>query len=72
MWWKLTSETKGVRRTQRFRRVIIASGHHSLPSIPTFPGQETFNGQITHRYLTPPLVITWVASHLITLLNHIV
>jgi len=30
--------------------VIVASGHFSVPHVPTFPGIETFNGRVLHAH----------------------
>ncbi len=35
---------------QTFDYVIVASGHYSVPHIPSFPGIETFPGIVTHAH----------------------
>jgi len=42
-------------RTRRYRGVIIANGHHSIPILPQFPGQ--FDGVTLHskQYRTPEI-----------------
>jgi trimethylamine monooxygenase len=36
--------------SEEFDFVICASGHFSIPHIPTFEGIETFNGRILHSH----------------------
>lgn len=35
---------------ERFDHVVVASGHFSVPNIPTFAGLETFNGRVMHAH----------------------
>ena len=35
---------------ERFDYVIVASGHYSVPNIPTFPGIEKFPGRVMHAH----------------------
>lgn len=33
-----------------FDRVVVASGHFSVPNVPEYPGFDTFNGRILHAH----------------------
>ncbi len=48
--WAVTTSTTG-RRT--YQHVVIAIGHHGVPSMPTFPGK--FDGEVmhSHAYVDP-------------------
>ena len=35
---------------ERFDYVIVASGHYSVPNVPTFPGIEKFPGRVMHAH----------------------
>jgi len=35
---------------ERFDYVIVASGHYSVPNVPTFPGIEKFPGRVLHAH----------------------
>ena len=35
---------------QEFDYVIVASGHYSVPNVPTFPGIEKFPGRVLHAH----------------------
>ena len=35
---------------ERFDYVIVASGHYSVPNIPTFAGIEEFPGHVLHAH----------------------
>merc|ERR1719204_2922711 len=35
---------------QEFDYVIVASGHYSVPNVPTFPGIEKFPGRVMHAH----------------------
>jgi len=35
---------------QRFTHVIVASGHYSVPHVPSFPGIEKFPGRVMHAH----------------------
>ncbi|GFO07532.1 flavin-containing monooxygenase, partial [Plakobranchus ocellatus] len=37
-------------RTETFDAVIVANGKFSVPSIPTLPGMDTFQGQVMHSH----------------------
>ena len=37
---------------ERFDYVIVASGHYSVPNIPTFAGIEKFPGPVLHAHMT--------------------
>ena len=42
----------------RFDYVVVASGHYSVPHVPTFPGVEKFPGRVLHAHdfrLSSPL-----------------
>lgn len=45
----------GEKFTKTFDGVMVCTGHHVTPSWPSFPGQDTFKGQIlhTHSYKKP-------------------
>ena len=34
----------------RFDYVVVASGHYSVPHVPTFPGVEKFPGRVLHAH----------------------
>ncbi|KAL3248248.1 hypothetical protein MRX96_056655 [Rhipicephalus microplus] len=54
--WDVTYRTKGQPpRTETFDGVMICSGHHVIPHVPTFKGLEKFKGQVfhTHDYKIP-------------------
>ena len=34
----------------RFDHVVVASGHYSVPHVPTFPGVEKFPGRVLHAH----------------------
>lgn len=40
--WLVHSSQGGVRRTEHFRRVVVATGRHIAASVPSIPGMETF------------------------------
>merc|ERR1712088_439055 len=35
---------------ERFDYVVVASGHYSVPNVPTFPGVEKFPGRVLHAH----------------------
>jgi trimethylamine monooxygenase len=35
---------------QRFSHVVVASGHYSVPHVPSFPGIERFPGRVMHAH----------------------
>lgn len=55
--WDVEVEDMQTKRTfsEAFDGVMVCTGHHVTPSLATFPGQETFKGQIihTHSYKKP-------------------
>ncbi|PAU80538.1 potassium transporter [Halovibrio salipaludis] len=40
----------GASRTETFDRVIVGTGHFSIPNVPEFPGFERFPGRILHSH----------------------
>ncbi|RWS27198.1 dimethylaniline monooxygenase [N-oxide-forming] 5-like protein [Leptotrombidium deliense] len=50
--WKVTSVDKLNQKTDErvFDAVLVCSGHHVKPLIPTFYGQEKFKGKIIHSH----------------------
>ena len=38
----------GARRWRRYGRLVIANGHNWSPKWPTYPGQDTFTGELLH------------------------
>ncbi|MFE6287017.1 flavin-containing monooxygenase [Streptomyces sp. NPDC057877] len=50
MWTVVSRDAQGSMAARRFERVIVASGHNSVPSMPTPlpPGADTFAGTILH------------------------
>ena len=36
--------------SETFDYVIVASGHYSVPNVPTFPGIEKFPGRVMHAH----------------------
>ena len=55
--WKVTFRDMKTNEIQSevFDGVMVATGHHVKPLVPTFPGQEKFKGKIihTHSYKRP-------------------
>lgn len=51
-WLNLDTHQTG---TDLFNGVMVCTGHHVTPLVPTFPGQEKFRGVIhhTHGYKKP-------------------
>ena len=37
-------------RTERFDRVVVATGHFSTPNVPHFDGLDRFNGRVLHAH----------------------
>merc|ERR1711974_126871 len=35
---------------ERFDYVVVATGHFSVPNVPTFPGVEKFPGRVLHAH----------------------
>ena len=51
--WKVTVanvKNENEKESQVFDGVMIATGHHVIPLMPKFPGQETFKGQMFHTH----------------------
>ncbi|RWS24930.1 hypothetical protein B4U80_04965, partial [Leptotrombidium deliense] len=50
--WKVTAKNKESEKTFScvFDGVMVCNGHHVIPNIPTFPGQDNFNGKIMHTH----------------------
>jgi hypothetical protein len=59
--WDVTLETGGERRTERYRAVLVANGHHWNPRWPepAFPGSEEFSGEQihVHHYREPDVLV---------------
>ena len=50
-WRVFTQDCKTGRKTSDvFDGVMVCTGHHVLPLVPQFPGQERFSGQILHTH----------------------
>ncbi|SFO58937.1 trimethylamine monooxygenase [Pseudonocardia ammonioxydans] len=50
--FRLTVEDleQGVSRDEEFDHVIVATGHFSIPNVPSYPGFEQFPGRILHSH----------------------
>lgn len=50
--FRLTIEDleRGVSRDEEFDYVVVASGHFSVPNVPSYPGFEQFPGRILHSH----------------------
>ncbi|TDU02143.1 trimethylamine monooxygenase [Streptomyces sp. 846.5] len=50
--FQVTVESYGDRsaRTEEFDRVIIGTGHFSIPNMPEYPGFDTFPGRVLHSH----------------------
>ena len=48
--WDVTvrDRASGVARTMQYAGVVVANGHNWWPKIPTYPGQDSFTGEILH------------------------
>ena len=60
--WKVTLEdADGARRSERYRAVVVANGHHWKPRWPepSFPGAESFEGEQmhVHHYREPDVLV---------------
>jgi len=42
--WVIHSTQGGIRRTEAFHRVVVATGRHVAAEVPSIPGMETFTG----------------------------
>lgn len=50
-WIVTTKDAKdGSTEEEEFDGVLVCVGHHVFPKIPTFPGQEKFQGSIVHTH----------------------
>jgi len=49
-WVVTTRHHDGSRRRRRFGHVVVATGHHWSPRVPSIPGDETFPGRRTHSF----------------------
>lgn len=41
---------EGITRTEEFDQVVVASGHFSIPNVPSYPGFDEFPGRILHSH----------------------
>eukprot|EP00117_Sycon_ciliatum_P024226 scpid37421/ scgid20379/ Dimethylaniline monooxygenase [N-oxide-forming] 5; Dimethylaniline oxidase 5; Hepatic flavin-containing monooxygenase 5 len=48
VWTIRTQSANKAERTVVVKNVAVATGHHALPIMPSFPGQETFKGELLH------------------------
>jgi dimethylaniline monooxygenase (N-oxide forming) len=59
--WEVTVEDAEGRRTERYRAVLVANGHHWNPRWPepAFPGAEEFSGEQVHvhHYREPDVLV---------------
>jgi cation diffusion facilitator CzcD-associated flavoprotein CzcO len=59
--WEVTVEGEGGRRTERYRAVMVANGHHWDPRWPEppFPGSDQFSGEQmhAHHYREPEVLV---------------
>ncbi|MEZ5117616.1 MAG: NAD(P)-binding domain-containing protein [Candidatus Nanopelagicales bacterium] len=48
--WDVTVRYRGTgeERTLRYAGVVVANGHNWWPKVPTYPGQDSFTGQVIH------------------------
>ncbi|KAH8886379.1 flavin-containing monooxygenase 9 [Thozetella sp. PMI_491] len=46
--WELVTEADGAKTTQQFDKVVVSNGLVYKPTVPTFEGQEKFQGTILH------------------------
>lgn len=53
--WEVTTDSPRGLAKQRFHAVMVCSGHHSVPRMPTFKGMGTFKGiqMHSHAYKDP-------------------
>ncbi|XP_040068438.1 flavin-containing monooxygenase 5-like [Ixodes scapularis] len=50
-WDVVVKDLNGnVERRETFDAVLVASGHHGFPNVPTFKGMEKFKGKIVHTH----------------------
>jgi dimethylaniline monooxygenase (N-oxide forming) len=59
--WEVTVEDGGSERSERYRAVLVANGHHWNPRWPepAFPGSEEFDGEQihVHHYREPDVLV---------------
>lgn len=50
--WKVTTKNleTGKVSSEVFEGVMVCTGHHGTVSMPTFPGQDRFQGEVTHTH----------------------
>ncbi|WP_433272913.1 flavin-containing monooxygenase [Actinosynnema sp. CS-041913] len=49
--WLVTSRDRnGLRRYRQYGHVVVATGHHWSPRLPSLPGDETFPGRRLHSF----------------------
>mmetsp|Transcript_23510 Transcript_23510/g.51596 ORF Transcript_23510/g.51596 Transcript_23510/m.51596 type:complete len:552 (+) Transcript_23510:253-1908(+) len=48
--WRVTFSSNGVEKSEEFDAVLVATGHHSTPRMPSFPGMDEFEGQQMHSH----------------------
>ncbi|GFQ93172.1 dimethylaniline monooxygenase 5, partial [Trichonephila clavata] len=50
--WQVTSKRlkDGAINTEEFDGVLLATGHHSCPQMPDFPGLKSFKGDVIHTH----------------------
>jgi cation diffusion facilitator CzcD-associated flavoprotein CzcO len=46
--WDVTVTTDDGTETRRYAGVVVANGHNWFPKMPSYPGQERFQGEIIH------------------------
>jgi cation diffusion facilitator CzcD-associated flavoprotein CzcO len=60
-WEVAVEDSSGERRTERYRAVLVANGHHWNPRWPepAFPGSEEFDGEQihVHHYREPDVLV---------------
>ncbi|MEV0677685.1 NAD(P)-binding domain-containing protein [Actinosynnema sp. NPDC050436] len=49
-WLVTTGHRDGSRHRRRFGHVVVATGHHWSPRLPSLPGDETFPGRRLHSF----------------------
>lgn len=50
-WTVRTGDLKTKKQmSEEFDAIMVCTGHHGFPKIPSFQGEENFNGVITHAH----------------------
>ncbi|MBW4717573.1 flavin-containing monooxygenase [Saccharothrix obliqua] len=49
-WLVTTRDGTGARERHAYGHVVVATGHHWSPKVPSLPGDETFTGRRTHSF----------------------